>query len=46
VENGQTHHAADEAEVVEMFRVNGGVGIYLKGIIIVCRVFKQAKRKM
>lgn len=42
VENGQTNDAANEFEVVEMLGVDAGVGVDLKGIVIVGRVLKQA----
>ena len=46
MEDGQTNDASNEFEVVEMFGVNAGVWIDLKGIIIVGRVFKQAVERI
>ena len=42
VEDSQTDHATDEAEVVEMLGVDGRVGVDLEGVVVVGRVFKQA----
>lgn len=41
MENRQTDNSANELEVVQMFGVDAGVRVDLKGVIIVCRVFKK-----
>ena len=42
MEDGKTNDATNEFEVVEMFGVDARMGIDLKCVIIVSRVFKQA----
>lgn len=46
MENSETDDAANESKVVEMFRIDARVRIDLKGVIVVCGVFKQAKVRM
>lgn len=38
----ETNNAADELEVIEMLWVDAGVGIDLKCVVVVSRVFEQA----
>ena len=42
MENGKADNTADELEVVQMFGIDAGVRIYLKGVIVVSRVFEEA----
>ena len=46
MEDGQPNDATNEFEVVEMFGVNAGVWIDLKGVIIVGGVFKEAVERI
>jgi len=46
MEDGQTNDATNEFEVVEMFGVNAGVWVDLKGVIIVGGVFKEAVERI
>jgi hypothetical protein len=41
MENRQSDNSANELEVVQMFGVDAGVRVDLKGVIIVCGVFKK-----
>lgn len=41
VENGYPQHPAHEMEIREVFRVDGGVRVYLQGIVIIPAVLKQ-----
>lgn len=41
MEDTQTQASANELEVIQVFRVDAGCWIDLKGIIVVCRVFKE-----
>jgi hypothetical protein len=42
VEDGKSNNTTDKFEVVQMLGVDTGVRIYLKSIVVVCRVFKKA----
>lgn len=42
MENGQTHHPANEFEVIEMLGIDPRMRIDLQCIIVVRRIFKQA----
>jgi hypothetical protein len=46
VEDCQSNHATDEFEVIKMFRINAGMRIDLKGIVVVSRVFEQAVKRV
>ena len=46
MENGKTNDATDEFKVVEMFRVDTGMWIDLKSVIIVSGVFEQAVERI
>jgi len=46
MEDGQTDDATDEFEVVEMFGVDAGMRIDLKGVIIMSGVFEQAVERI
>lgn len=41
MEDCQSDNSTNELEVVQMFGIDAGVRIDLKGVIIVCRVFKK-----
>ena len=40
MENGKTNNTPYEFEVVEVFRVDAGVRVDLKGIVVMCGVFE------
>lgn len=46
MEDGQTDNSADEFEIVQMFRINTGMGVYLQGIIIVCGIFEKTVERI
>lgn len=46
VEDGQPNNSADEFEVVEMLRVDAGVRVDLKSVVIVSRVFEQTVERI
>jgi hypothetical protein len=41
MENCQSDNSSNELEVVQMFGIDAGVRVDLKGVIIMCRVFKE-----
>jgi hypothetical protein len=41
MENCQSDNSSNELEVVQMFGIDAGVRVDLKGVIIVCGVFKE-----
>jgi hypothetical protein len=40
VEDGKADNSANEFKVVEMFRVDAGVWVYLQGVVVVRRVLE------
>ena len=46
MENRKPYDSADELKVVEMFGVDSGVRIYLKGVVIMRRVFEQTVERV
>lgn len=42
MENGEADDSTDEFKVVEMLRVDAGVRVDLKGVVVVCGILKQA----
>ena len=41
MEDPKSDASTDELEVIQVFRVDTGVGIDLKGVIVVCRVLEE-----
>ena len=41
MEDGQTHDTTNELEVVQVLRVDTGVGVDLESVVVMCRIFKQ-----
>lgn len=46
MEDRQTNHSTNEFEVVEMFRIDTGVRVDLKGIVVMSGVFEQAVERV
>jgi len=42
MENGQTDYSSNKPEIVKMLRVDSRVRVYLKGVIVMGRILKQA----
>ena len=41
MEDGQSDHAANKLEIVQMFRVDAGMRVNLQGVVVVCRVLEE-----
>lgn len=46
VENRQAYDSTNEFEVVEMFGIDSGVRIYLKGVVVVRGVFEETVERI
>ena len=46
MENSQTNYTPNKLEIIEMFRIDAGVGIDLEGIIVVSGIFEEAVKRI
>ena len=46
VENAQAKNPSDELEIVEMLRVYAGSGIDLQRVVVMCRIFEKAIKRV